>query len=428
MPAFSADPTDEVPIDDDKLPAPLRLTVEQLWQPAVSAGVARVRVDARPSSSWRTVESYRILPSPDRARLLLPGSRNVLAVRALNNFRGLRPPLVNLQRRAIGGALTLGLPVATRRLLVQTNLRCGEPVNLPLASLARTLGVSMLHASIGVRLGANRKATLQLVDDDGAPAGFAKFGWSTATADLVRAEADALRQVGGRGGRVRAPTLLVEGVWMDRPYLVTSPLPETSRGLRVDAAAPTPQELAAVFPVIRMGRAADTGHLRRLEHRLRTLPGVTGSAETVVRSQRILANVYSHRSPVPVAARWHGDLTPWNAARDGEGNLWCWDWESSEPDVVAGLDSIHWSLSVRRERGERVDGASLMAALEDASPQLFALGLDPEGRRLVGAIYALTVAERACSLAADAGGWQQVWIAPERLAHMLASAQSLLEE
>jgi hypothetical protein len=124
---------------------------------------------------------------------------------------------------------------------------------------------------------------------------------------------------------------------------------------------------------------------------------------------------------LPVTGRWHGDLTPWNCARDGDGRLWCWDWEGSETDAVAGLDALHWALSVRRERAGGPEGVLLADCLGDALPYLRALGLSSDAGRLVAAVYVVTVAERAVGLAARAG-WEHAWISPQQLTELLTQA------
>ncbi len=403
------------------LPGPLALLVEQLWQPAVTAGRARVVLDPDRGTAWRTVERYRVLPGPARARLLLPAGSRALAVRALTNYRGLRPARVNVGRALTGVALAAGVPLARHTLAVQRRVDVGAP--LPLELLATRLGLPVVHASLGVRTGANRKATLQLLDDVGTPVGYAKFGWSPASSALVRTETAALREL-HPGTAARAPAVLAEGTWEQLPYLVTAPLPVDSRRIAPGDPPPSPQEVAALSPVVRRARPSESGQLAGLRVRL----SVTGDAAAGVqrRAAALVHRIARTPEVLPVAARWHGDLTPWNTARDADGTLWVWDWENAEPDAVAGLDSLHWALSDRRERGERVAGATLRAALDDAHLHLAAVGLSPTGRALVAALYAAVVTERACALARD-DGWGRLWISREQLEDLLRAAEALLD-
>ena len=124
-------------------------------------------------------------------------------------------------------------------------------------------------------------------------------------------------------------------------------------------------------------------------------------------------------------ARWHGDLTPWNCARDSSGQLWAWDWESCEVDAVAGLDALHWEFSVLRESGP-VDAISLATCLERARHHLTAAGHGRTTHGVVAAVHALTMVERAAALAAREGSWQRVWVPPAQLGRFLAEARTLL--
>ncbi len=106
--------------------------------------------------------------------------------------------------------------------------------------------------------------------------------------------------------------------------------------------------------------------------------------------------------------------------------LWCWDWESSEPDATAGLDALHWMWSIRREQGAELGGALLRASSEAAAGHLRGLGTPRESWPAVAALYALTVVERAATLAVGAGGWETLWIQPAQLRDLLTGAEQLL--
>ena len=71
-------------------------------------------------------------------------------------------------------------------------------------------------------------------------------------------------------------------------------------------------------------------------------------AAPVAAAHALLDALAGATDTLPVTSRWHGDLTWWNRARDDAGQLWVWDWESSEEDAVAGLDALHWAFSARR--------------------------------------------------------------------------------
>lgn len=411
----------------DEVKGALQHVVEQLWAPAIAAGQARVRVGEQPPAGWHEAERYLVLPSVERATMLLPAGPRAVTAASLMNYRGLRRRLPNLQRTVLGRAVQAGarLPFPLLSVQVPDDVAADAPV-LPLAVLARQLGGGRLYASIGVRTGANRKATLQLVDAGGAPRGFAKLAWGPLSSAGVRREEAALRSPGT--GPARAPELLASGEYHGLPYLVTAPLPESCRGVRSAVTAPTAQELFGLCPIVRLDRFAATTQLTDLRARLSTATQDPETGPVIAAAERLLCTVAASVVPVPVTSRWHGDLTPWNTARDPDGTLWCWDWESSEPDAVAGLDALHWHVTALTEGGSRpLDGAVLQLAHRRAQSSLVAAGVPREARPLVTGVYAAALAERACDWAAQGGGWDQGWVVPAQLADLLATAERMVE-
>lgn len=403
---------------------PLDLLVQQLWLPAVRTGDARVVVNPKREAGWVDAESYWVLPSARRPRLLVPAGPRAATAGALANYRGLRTPAPRAARTLGASVSRAGLRVARDRLVVQ--MRPGAAAAeglLPLGMLARALGRPRVYAALGVRTGANRKATLQLVDDRGGPVGYAKLAWSPATRRLVETETAALRHPAPDDSASRMPALLASGQIGDRPYLLTQPLPLSVRSPRRDAApAPAPRELAALGAPDRRDTVTRTGQFRALRERLTTLsPGreLGGLMHTLA------DRLATAPGEVPVTARWHGDLVPWNTARDADDLLWCWDWESSERDAVAGMDALHWTVSQRRARAA-FGPHTLPEALEHCRVQLWAAGLPRRDWPLVAGVYALTTAERTAALAADSG-WASVWIDRDRLARLLGSAIAMLD-
>src|SRR5690606_25127061 len=120
------------------------------------------------------------------------------------------------------------------------------------------LGHEHLFATFGVRTGANRKTTMQLLDNRARAVGYAKLGWNSTADEYVTTESHALRQVGGRPGLMRAPRLLAAFRQGGRPVLVVEPLPADVRGVRGDQSGPTSAELYALGPVERMARPGST--------------------------------------------------------------------------------------------------------------------------------------------------------------------------
>ncbi|WP_445154379.1 hypothetical protein ACTWLI_13955 [Arthrobacter sp. Hor0625] len=422
--------------------SPLDTLVEQLWRLPVSTGQVRVVLNPSADDGWREVESYWVLPNASRAKLLIPLATPQVTAASLLQYRSLRRGKINTARILLGSLARLGLRPVLDKLSVQepAGQVPGAQPAMPLAAVAARLQDSgtaegdsspatgragrELFASIGIREGDNRKPTLQLVDGTGKPAGYAKLAWNESSSEFVRTEIGALSAVGGSAGAVRAPALLAVGTHGAFPYLVTEPLPLDVRAVRGRVNGPTPQELFALCPVIRVDRLSSTDHFQALGRRLAGLDPAT--EPLLAQALDRLAEQLRGRDPVlPVAERWHGDLVPWNTARDAAGRLWCWDWESCEPDAIAGLDAVHWMFSVRRERGEGPVATNLLRAMTDARSFFEAAGLSRDAWPAVVGVYAMVVAERAWTLAVRNGGWASSWITVPELISLLDAAHGL---
>ncbi len=409
--------------------SPLAHVVEQLWQPAIDTGRARVdlgRSTGSDEDDYLDVERYRVLPSVGRAGMLIPTGPREATVGALLNFRGLRRRVPNVQRSLLGAAARTGqLPFP----IVRLRVRAGQPCPAtPLAAVAVALGRQDLAASIGINTGANRKATLHVISSTGTPVGFAKFAWDPVSTASVRWEAAALRELGGGDQVARAPALLAVGDYYGRPFMISAPLPLDSLGVRAGVSPPTARELYSLLPLARRDRLAATGQYAAVRDRLHTLTPLGQDMDRVVAEARaVLDTLAEDQVEAVVQQRWHGDLAAWNTARSADGVLWLWDWESSETDAVAGLDAIHWHMSTRTETGRPWNGAALVEALELARPLITAAGTPRAAGAGIAALYAATIAERACTLAAGAGGWESGWLPPEGLLDMLVAARRLQE-
>jgi hypothetical protein len=400
--------------------------VEQLWGGPIATGQLRMRwlrpgSDTTREAGWRDVERYYAIPTAGRPTMLLPTGPRPALLGALNNYRGLRTARRQLQRRALGAAvLAGGLPCPQVVLSVPDDEPGATRVN-PLGELAAALGRQDLRAAIGVRTGANRKATLQLVDVDGSPVGFAKFAWSEQTAIAVRRETQALTTETEEGS-CRRPALLAQGTYSGWPYLVSSPLPLSSQGVRGRTAPPTVQEFHDLAPVSGRRALGTSAHVRELTERLEGLVSDGSSRQLVARTVRLLADARAAGEDIVMSERWHGDLTPWNSARDGDGRLWCWDWESSEADTVAGLDAIHWHLSLVQEAGGALDAAALSKAVQAAAPVLVGMGHRRQSVQVVTAVYVAALVERAVALSQAEGGWEAGWLTVDDLDDLVTHA------
>lgn len=399
---------------------------QQLWAPALSDAV-RLVLDPRPDPAWVDAEAYRVLPRAATARMLLPDGPRPVMIGSLLNYRGLRRRRENLVRAVLGASVRSGLRLPVPRLVVQVRAGSRSPA-LPLEALARALGRDEVFASIGIRTGANRKATLQLVGRDGSPVGYAKFGWNTIADELVATEAMALAALPRPAGAgMRAPRVLASLDFHGHPVVVTEPLPAEVRGAYDDPGPPSPQEIYSLCPVHRSGAIHSTEHFRTLARRLESLDPTAMQPALDAAVSTLAAHVGARPDPVAVSKRWHGDLTAWNCARDSTGRLWAWDWESSEADAVAGLDALHWDFSNRRLATRSLGRVRLADCVDAVRPHLLAAGTPQAAHPAIAAVYVLTVVERAATLAARNGNWDKVWISQSTLVGLVDQATRLLD-
>lgn len=406
---------------------PVDEVVEQLWAPALHSPDLRVVTHPLDDPEWVDVERYWLLPNAARARLLVAVGSARVTQRLLTNYRRLRNSRTNAIRAGYGGLAAVGAPLSRDVLRVQ--VRRDNPAAaqlLPLHVIADALGGLDLAMATGVRTSDNRKATLHLADArSGAPVGYAKIGWTSATDAMVRTESDALLRLAGGSPTLRTPRLLAVADYQGHPVAVSSPLPLDARAV-LSGPTPPPQVLAGPAPLIRWGAARTSGRVVRMLDSLRdgvVDPRVRSVAEPAL---DLLTRVTSTSTPLPVVSLAHGDLTPWNAALDGSRTWWLWDWETAEPDAVAGVDALQWWWGVQRLEGMGSEPHRLRECLHRAAPTLTALGLHHSDHPLLGALFAVTVAERACAHARLVGGWEGAFAGPADLRTLVGQAACLL--
>lgn len=379
----------------------LHSVVGQLWGPLVSSGDYRVMVNARPDPHWVVEQRLWVVASAKAPLLLVSTGARRSTARSLTAYRGIRGPVPGIGRVAMAGLLAARLPIAADQMTLERCTDAPETDAEPLAQMSRVLGAPLVSI-IGVRQGANAKATLQLFTTEGVPAGYAKTAWNNLTADFVSQETETLRALRGSTGGVQVPRVLEHGTLGDLPYLVTSPLPPDVTSVRGHLRF---AELVAIAPLNRRDVVGSSLQFKALSHRVKKLeeqglyPSLTSAASQLVRLLR------ASGSSIPIGERWHGDLVPWNAARQRNGTLWLWDWEMSEPDAALGLDALHWRLNTGDHDLPALLPGHLITAVTEGSAQLRALGLGRSQMQTVGALYALTLAERSMQFARQHDGW-----------------------
>lgn len=403
---------------------PLDYVTEQLWAPVLASSDTRLVVDTPADDTWRDLERYWLIPREASARLLVPAGSREMVGRYLGNYRHLRKSYKSASRLLLSRAVQAGLPVSRTSVALQT--RVAGPVGSPGQVLSDALG-QPVYAALGVRTSDNRKATLQLVDGEGHPVGFAKFGWSPTTDALVANETAALKRVGGRPGPTRAPAVLAEVDYHGHPVVVTEAMPVDVRGGPSGAAEPTPAEMYALMPVSRRGAVGTTGEFEVSTGRLRSAESAPATAEVAAAGLRLAGLLGQVEDPVPVTELCHGDMAPWNRAREASGQLWLWDWEYAEEDAVAGIDPLNWMFSRHRIATGHTEEVRLSDWVDRAGGYLTAAGVSHHDRPLVAAAYAVHVVGRACSIASHSGSWAEAVLGPAGLHDLLGQATALLE-
>ncbi|MFV2011093.1 MULTISPECIES: hypothetical protein [unclassified Micromonospora] len=373
----------------------------------------------------RLLARYAVVPSPARARFLLPlGPRRVTAA-SVWAYNALRPLRVRLPRALLGLAARTGVLQVTRPAVLTVSAGPGSAGQLTLVDdLAAHSGGARWYAAIGVRPpDPNHKPTVQLFDAAGRPRGYAKIGWNDATRELVRAEAAALAAVApvaGVGEYPMVPRLLAAGEWSGQAVTVVEPLPADVRGVGVGE----PPQVAAVLAVARRGGApaaprplAGSAFLDRLRRSAAAAAGDSDGTAADAAAAGALDPLAGRRLAAAVErlaerfeqvrvefGHWHGDWVPWNLGRYA-GRLVAWDWEHSGPDVPVGFDLAHDAF----QRKLVLDGAPAASAAAAVDAQLHrlapALGVDAERRRLIVQSYLIEMWLRTWRLAAGGAGW-----------------------
>ena len=372
----------------------LAWVADVLWGPdaLVSLGTARAAPE---------LETYLIVPSARRPRLLLPADGHAAFGAARAGTR-LRPPRVRAERAAVAWLARARVdrfvfrdrlvvhdtpPGADRRLVDALGDVVGERVSI----------------AVNVRPpGPYRKPVVQAMTRDGRVVAYAKVAWNRLTDVNVGAEAGALRAVAA-SRQISAPRVIGELEWRDHVVLVTAPMPRMLRRFPSEHGPPGPEITHEVATLVgsATSRFDRSGARARLRDRLASVVA-SGVRPAVTEGVSDLVDGLDTSASTDVAVgSWHGDWSPWNLALEGA-RVWAWDWEFSRADVPLGLDIPHFHLQARfigRRRGfaESVDRAHIAAA-----PALSELGWDRTGRRIVRGVHVAEIALRY--LEAEANG------------------------
>jgi hypothetical protein len=340
------------------------------------AGLHTVSDDARVVADLLSVRGAA-------GRFLVPADSKATAARSLLAYNGLRPLRVRAVRAAMGWALRAGAAGS-----LSEPRRMVAPADAPvlLDHLADVLGESRIVFA-GTEKGGSGFVTpvLQLFTPDGTSIGFAKIGWDPVTIDMVRAEADGL-ELAGRAGwdGMRVPEVRWRGQWQDLELLVTAPMPQRVRRLRLSELPPVEPLLDVALldgPLVRQTVTAspywDGALATAVDERAAGRDELTRHLESVARDFGDAELAFG---------RWHGDWVEWNLARAGA-DLWVWDWAYSAPGVPLGFDLLQFFHLRHRVLREEPGELALQHAADEAQPGLGRMGITADERRAVVALH-----------------------------------------
>ena len=381
-------------------------TVQHLWSRAIESGHFRVvRSDAcRQDGDWEVVRSFSVIGPRSRPQLLVERGAPAPVARSLLAYPGLRVWRPRLARKAVAiAARANALP--RNSIHLQRHRDSPTDASEPLSAIEQHVGHRTL-THVGIRRGANAKATVQIFSTLGEPLGYAKTAWNDLTDHYVQVETRRLQALDGRAGRARVPSIAATGQCLGMPFVVTTPLPDGVQQLR-SAEDLTMRELCEVAPIARFAAPGTAFALLSSIERLAAI-----SSDPVVRQVggpllTLARAIEADQSTVPITHYDHGDLVPWNTCRDPDGQLWIWDWELSEGDTIGGTDIVHWYLhSVHGP-----EPSAVAQAVADAGRRSIhahrALGMGREASLITIAAYALKLGERAVSLAVSHRSWER---------------------
>ena len=377
----------------------LREACESLWPPPAQVTL-ELGEPGRPGIPWGygrgtrepvqpTEEEFTLVPWFRRPPLLVPTGYRAAAA-AVRHYSVPRSSTARLCVNLLSLALIGGLSSTILRGRVRVSAQPGlETIEAYLKNLmSRDIQVSMYLGPAR----ANRKPVLQLLTGSGETIGFAKVGVSPLTSKLVRAERDALAQVGAAGLReITVPRVLHYGVWNGLDVLVLSALPAWRRRRPLSAArlATAMRELARVGGLQREPLSGSE-YLRRLRAGL----GAADEGPEQAALMQVLGEVTARADgTVFTFGAWHGDWAPWNMANTGRG-LMVWDWERFTCGVPHGFDALHYWLQTELRAGHRDPRAAAARCIEDAPGLLAPFGIDARTARLTATLYLADLSTR----------------------------------
>lgn len=332
---------------------------------------------------------FLLVPSASRPKLVVPAGPRAVTVSAIRRYRQVRGPRDRARRAATVLVVRCGFGgrVFGR---ARVPLAPAETAATLEAHLAGLLG---RPAYVSLHLGPPRavqKPVLQVMTAQGEVVGYAKLGVTPFTRELVRHEAEALRELAGRSWEhLVVPPVVHHGRWRGHELLVVGALEGSARAATPGTLSVAMVELAR-FRGVTTTSLAESTYWTRLGERLGALPATPIVDVLRGGAARIVA---AHGATAVAFGSWHGDWTSWNMTFDADHAL-VWDWEKLEHDVPLGLDAVHHAVQdLVVAHGRRP--AQAFDEVAGRAPDLLApFDLGPGPAQVVVQLYALEVATR----------------------------------
>jgi hypothetical protein len=349
---------------------------------------------------------FLALPDLDDVRMYLPASGS-LGAGALRRARRSVDRRGQISTAVAARGLQLGLTRFLRsHVTAPVSADCVE------TQLARLLSRDVRMAIFLGPPRANRKPVLQIMGTDGVLLGVAKVGVNPLTSELASQEAAALRKMAQRHFEVVVPpALLGELTRQGHAMVVQSPLDVPDR-----PDVPPPALLRAVFNeisrsgVVACATLAGSPYLEQLRERVSMLP----RDEMRAMSSAVLTELAAENAELEFGA-WHGDLSPWNMAVDGE-HVLVWDWERFAEGVPVGYDALHYAFLPRIKDPRSPQELAGVELLDRAGAVLEGVGVSQAQAPTVAMLYLVEVASRFAedgqASTGILGGDVEQWLVP----------------
>jgi hypothetical protein len=336
------------------------------------------------------VDSYWVIPSADKPKLVIPRRPRRAAAAAVRNYKTAASAREQLRITALAWAVRFGLAEGLPD-RVEMVVEPGVASDDIRSHLCRTLGRPVWVSLYIGPARAVRKPVLQLLDERGTTFAFAKLGVDPFTAQLVRAEATSVAMLAGmRWTTLSVPTVIHAGSWQGLELLVQSAFP---RGRQATSREPllgrAMNELARALPV-QTTPLGDSDYWRALVSRVETLPPST-SADLLRRGLSDLAR-RKLGTQLEFGAS-HGDWTPWNMTIS-QGRAQVWDWEKFERGVPIGFDAVHYAVQGDVVINRLTPAAAFRSCLDSGHELLAPLGANARHARMIVRLYACDIAAR----------------------------------